>query len=187
VARWVLQVEHPEEVHCNAGKYYHRDDDWSMYDTMDVTMKYPGGQTIRWDGRSRTGYSVFGEGRGNVVYGSEGTVTISRNGYKVYDLRGKLIKEENEISEGETPGLEGEELIATKHVKNFLQTVREEAKPNSVLREAAATSHLNHLANIAYRTGQSLKVDPSNGHILDEAIMKKYWSREYEPGWEPKL
>ena len=49
------------------------------------------------------------------------------------------------------------------------------------------SSHLNHLANIAYRTGASMKIDPSNGHILDKKIMKKYWAREYEPGWEPKL
>ncbi len=55
VARWILQVDHPEEVECSAGKYYFRDDDWTMYDTMDVRMKYPGGKIIRWDGRSRTG------------------------------------------------------------------------------------------------------------------------------------
>ena len=52
---------------------------------------------------------------------------------------------------------------------------------------AARSSHLNHLANIAARTGQSLQVDPVSGHILDKKIMKEYWSREYEPGWEPKI
>jgi predicted dehydrogenase len=187
VARWVMQVEHPEEVQCNAGKYYYRDDDWSMYDTMDVTMRYPGGKAISWEGRSRIGYSIYGEGRGNVVYGTKGTATISRNGYKVYDLQGRLIKEENEASESVTTGMGGEGVITTAHLQNFIRTVRGEAEPNSVLKEAAASSHLNHLANIAYRTGRSLKVDPASGHILDEEIMKRYWSRDYEPGWEPKL
>jgi len=187
VARWILEVGHPEEVQCNAGKHYHRDDDWTMYDTMDVTMKYPGGKTIRWDGRSRTGHSIYGDGRGNVAYGTEGTVTISRNGYQVFDLRGKLLKEENEATESVTTGMGGGGDITTKHIQNFFQTIRGEAKPNSVLKEAAESSHLNHLANIAYKSGKNLKVDPANGHILDEEVMKKYWTREYEPGWEPKL
>ena len=26
-----------------------------------------------------------------------------------------------------------------------------------------------------------------NGHILDEEIMKNHWTRDYEPGWEPRL
>lgn len=187
VARWILQVGHPQELRCSAGKYYHRDDDWAMYDTMDVQMLYPGGKSIRWDGRSRTGHSVYGSGRGNVVYGTEGTATISRNGYQVFDLQGRLIKEENEASQSVTTGLGGGGDITTKHILNFFQTLRGEAGPNSVLGEAAASSHLNHLANIAYKTGKSLKVDPVSGHILDEGIMKAHWARDYEPGWEPEL
>ena len=150
-------------------------------------MLYPGGKSIRWDGRSRTGHSIYGSGRGNVVYGTEGTATISRNGYRVFDLGGKLIREEDEASQSVTTGLGGEGDITTRHVLNFFQTVRGEAKPNSVLKEAAESSHLNHLANIAYKTGKSLKVDPVSGHILDEEIMKEHWTRSYEPGWEPKL
>jgi len=187
VARWILQVGHPEEVQCNAGKYYHRDDDWTMYDTMDVHFLYPGGKSIRWDGRSRTGHSIYGSGRGNVVYGSEGTASIDRNGYQVYDLRGKLLKEESEATQSVTTGMGGGGDITTKHIQNFLMTVRGEETPNSVLKEAAGSSHLNHLANIASRTGKNLKVDPSNGHIRDQKIMELYWARSYEPGWEPRL
>jgi len=187
VARWILQVQNPQDVYCNAGKYYYVDDDWTMYDTMDVTFKYPGGQSIRWDGRSRTGFSAYGEDRGNVAYGSKGSITISRNGFKVYDLSNKLIREEKEATESVTTGLGGGGDISTKHIFNFLETVRGRSKPNSVLTEAVMSSHLNHLANIASRTGKMLRVDPQNGHILDKKIMKEFWAREYEPGWEPKL
>jgi predicted dehydrogenase len=187
VARWVLQVAHPEHVFCNAGKYYYVEDDWTMYDTMDVTFRYPGGKSIRWDGRSRTGFSAYGEGRGNVIYGSKGSVTISRNGFKVYDLKNKLIREEKEVTESVTTGLGGGGDISTKHILNFIETIRGKAKPNSVVKEAAISSHLNHLANISSRTGQPLQVDPVKGHIMNKQIMKEYWSREYEPGWEPKL
>ncbi|PID93309.1 MAG: dehydrogenase [Bacteroidetes bacterium] len=187
VARWVLQVGHPESVFCNAGKYYHLDDDWSMYDTMDVTMKYPGGKSIRWDGKSRTGYSVYGTDRGNVVFGEKGSAVIGRNGFKIYDLKGKEIRAEDEASTSVTTGLGGGGAISTKHVFNFIEAVRGTAQANSVLSEAVKSSHLNHLANISYRSGQSLEVDPDTGRIMDYKLMQKYWSREYEPGWEPKL
>ena len=187
VARWILQVDHPQDVFCNAGKYHYVDDDWTMYDTMDVTFQYPEGKSIRWDGRSRTGYSVYGNGRGNVVYGSEGSVTISRNNFKIFDLKNKLVREENEETLSETTGLGGGGDITTRHILNFVETVNGKARPNSVLEEAVKSSHLNHLANISYRTGQALQCDPSTGHIMDWQIMKEYWAREYEPGWEPKL
>lgn len=187
VARWILQVGNPSGVFCNAGKYHFVDDDWTMYDTMDVTFKYASGKSIRWDGKSRTSYTTYGSDRGNIAYGSEGTVTISRNGFKVFDLKNNLVREEKEPSQSVTTGLGGGGGITTNHMLNFLETVRGKARPNSQLEEAAMSSHLNHLANIAYRTGASMKIDPSNGHILDKKIMKKYWTREYEPGWEPKL
>jgi predicted dehydrogenase len=187
VARWILGVGHPDEVLCSAGKYYYRDDDWTMYDTMDVVFRYPGGKSIRWDGRSRTGYMPYGDDRGNIVYGSTGTVKITRNGYQIFDMENQLVREEEEKSTSVTSGTEGEEGIATLHIANFLDTVNGTAKPHSVLKEAAISSHLNHLANIAYRTGRTQKVDADNGHLLDQEAMELYWSREYEPGWEPKI
>jgi predicted dehydrogenase len=188
MARWILKVGHPEEVQCNAGKYHFTDDNWSMYDTMDVIFRYAGGKSIRWDGRSRSYYLTYGDDRGNIVYGSKGIVTINRNGFKVFDLKNELLREEAEETRNVTTGMGGGGGITTSHIANFLETVKGNATPNSVLDEAAKSSHLNHLANIAYRTGSGLlKVDPSNGHILDKSIMGKYWAREYEPGWEPKL
>ncbi len=187
VARWILQVEHPESVFCNAGKFYFKDDDWTMYDTMDVTFEYPGGRSIRWDGKSRNNYQTYGSDRGNVVYGSEGTVTITRNGFKQYDLKGKLVREEDEPSRSVTTAAGGEGDITTNHIFNFLQVVRGKEKPNVTLEESVKSTHLVHLANIAYRNGTSLKCDPATGHILDREVMERYWSREYEPGWEPGL
>jgi len=30
-------------------------------------------------------------------------------------------------------------------------------------------------------------LDPTNGHIKNDTVALKYWSREYQPGWEPKI
>ena len=45
---------------------------------------------------------------------------------------------------------------------------------------------LVQLGNIAQRSGTTLDIDPSNGHIKNNQVADKLWSREYEPGWEPK-
>jgi predicted dehydrogenase len=185
VARWVLQVAHPEKVIFSGGKYHFPEDDWTMYDTMDATFIYPGNKIIKWDGKSRNSHKTYGDGRGNIVYGTDGSVVINRNGYKQFDRGGKLVREEYEKSLSETTGLGGGGDITTIHIANFLDAVEGKAGQNSDLKESADSTLLCHLANIAYRTGKVLDCDPSNGHILDRKIMKQYWDREYEPGWEP--
>jgi len=42
-------------------------------------------------------------------------------------------------------------------------------------------------ANIALLTQQTLEIDPKNGHILNNPEAQKFWSKEYEKGWEPKV
>jgi hypothetical protein len=32
--------------------------------------------------------------------------------------------------------------------------------------------------------GKLLKVDPANGHFRNQEVMREFWSRSYEPGWE---
>ena len=34
------------------------------------------------------------------------------------------------------------------------------------------------------RSGKSFKIDSQNGNIIDKKIKKKFWSREYEKGWD---
>ncbi len=89
VGRWALQVDFPEKVVVNAGKYHFPDDGWTMYDTMDASFTFPGGKTIRWDGKSRNNYKTYGADRGTIIYGSEGSVYVDRGVYKLYDRSGK--------------------------------------------------------------------------------------------------
>jgi predicted dehydrogenase len=185
VGRWALEVDFPEKVIVNAGKYHVPDDGWTMYDTMDASFIFPGGKIIRWDGKSRNNYKTYGADRGTIIYGSEGSVYVDRGIYKLYDRSGKLIKDSrSELAEAGT-ALGGGGDMTTLHVENFFDAIRGKTKPKSPVDEGAKSTHMCHLANIAYRTGKELVCDPENGHILDEEAMK-LWGRTYEPGWEPK-
>ncbi len=186
VARWALNVDYPEKVSVEADKRHFIDDGWTVYDTMKAAYYYPGNKVIEWDGKARSGYNTYGSGRGNIIYGSEGTVFVNRDGYKLYDRAGKLVKEsKSESGEGGT-ALGGGGGMTTMHVVNFFNTIRGIEKLNSPIDEMIKSTHMCHLANISYRLKKDLIIDPKNGKTED-AEVNKLWSRDYEIGWEPNV
>jgi hypothetical protein len=58
---------------------------------------------------------------------------------------------------------------------------------NSDILSGHQSTLLVQLGNISQRVGRSLDINPQNGHILKDKEAMKYWSREYQPGWEPKI
>lgn len=186
VARWALQVEYPKSVSVEAKKQHFKEDGWQMYDTMFATFDFENDKVINWDGKSRNGYQTYFGGRGTVIYGSEGTVLVDRGHYKLFDRSGKLIREES--SGGSEGGLTlgGGGNTSTRHIVNFYDTIRGKAKLNSPIDEGVKSSLLCHLANISSRLQKPLELDSSNGHIYDREGMQ-LWSREYAPGYEPRV
>ena len=184
VARWALQVEYPEFVTVEAAKRYFPNDGWEVYDTMEATYRFPGNKIIQWDDQSRNGYKTYGTDRGTIIYGTNGTVYVDRDGYKLYNREGKMIKDSKATGSEAGTALGGGGDMTTRHVVNFFDAVRGKAKQASPIAEGAKSVLLCHLANIAYRTNKPLNVDAKTGHIHDADAMK-LWSREYAKGWEP--
>jgi predicted dehydrogenase len=187
IARWALQVGLPNKVIVDADKRHFKDDGWEMYDTMDATFKFENNKTIKWDGKSRVGYDTYKAGRGTIIYGTEGTVFVDRGHYKLFDRKGKLIKKSEAVSQEGGTQLGGGGDLSTMHVSNFFDGIRGKAELKAPIDEGAKSTLLCHLANIASRTDEVLKCDPTNGHILNSEKAMKLWRREYEKGWEPKL
>ena len=88
---------------------------------------------------------------------------------------------------GSALDIRGGDSLTALHVNNFLQSIRGNESPSAPVDEGQRSVLLCHLGNIAQRTGRALHCDPSNGHIIDDREAMGYWSREYEPGWEPKV
>ena len=186
VARWALGVELPVHVDVRSGKNQFHDDGWEMYDSMEARFKFSDGQVVEWDGQSRNGYEKYHKARGTMVYGSEGSAFIDRDGYELYDRKGKLIK--SNVLEGSEDGiaLGGGGDLTTVHATNFFQTIRGKETLASPIQQGAKSQALTHYANIASRIDKSFEVDEKTGRIYDREAMA-LWSRSYEPGWEPKL
>jgi predicted dehydrogenase len=185
IARWALNVHYPEKVDVYSSKNHFLDDGWTMYDTMEAKFEFPNNLKIDWNCHSRNSYykNMMG-GRGTVVYGTNGSAFINRNGYSVYDLNGKEIKNSVSTDKESSTELGGGGNMTTKHFRNFFKSIRESAELNSPIDDAVISQSMVHYANLAHRSGKSFKIDPKNGNVLDKKIKKKFWSREYEKGWD---
>lgn len=190
VARWALGLEHPEEVISTGMKGRYKDSDWEMYDTIHVTWKYPDGKTIVWDGNSRSGINKMGSGRGTIVYGEKGSMMLTRAGYVLYDQDGKEVevgREEEVQASTQTQNLVGGGSLTEKHIMNFGEAIRDRSvRLNSPIPEGSISTNMTHYANMAYREGKPLKINPRNGKLASK-VGKKFWKGEYEKGWEPKV
>ncbi len=184
VARWALGVDYPKRVDVLANKRHFVDDGWEMYDTMDATFKFPGNKVIQWDGKSRNACQTYGADRGTIVYATEGSLFINRDGYKLFDRSGKLIKSSESATKEAGTALGGGGDMSTAHVVNFFDAVRGKAELTAPIADGAITMAMVHYSNIAYRIGKGFDVDDKTGRMFDRKAMK-LWGRDYEPGWEP--
>jgi predicted dehydrogenase len=172
LCRWGLGVDFPSHVSSSGGRYRYEDDQETP-DTHVVSFDFGDRKTITWEGFS---CNQIPNGRPDVLFqGENGSLTIQGNGYTIFDPKGKEIQKSS--------GPASDDL----HIGNLLAAVRKGVPLNSEIEEGHKSTLLCHLGNIAHRTGRALKCDPKNGRILDSAEAMKFWQREYEKGWEPKV
>jgi predicted dehydrogenase len=186
--RWFLGVDYPTKVTSAGGRYAFRDD-WQTPDTQVAGFEFGDRKLITWEGRSCNQYPVEGTGRGFTIYGDRGTlVNGGAADYKIYDDKNKLVKEvKSAIKPDPSNPVSANGNLDLYHFENFVEAVRGNTTLHSPVDEAQKSVLLCHLANIAQRTGRALHCDESNGHIKDDPEAMKFWQRDYEKGWEPRV
>lgn len=188
IARWGLGVDYPTKVSSNGGRYRYNDD-WQTPDTQVINMEFGDKCTISWEGRSCNGAPVEGDAVGVIFYGEKGSLQIGGgNSYRIFDLKGKLVKEvANDIKVDTSSLTNPSELLDAYHIQNFFDAIKNGAPLASDIIGGHQSTLLVQLGNIAQRTGTSLDTNPLNGRILNNPEAMKLWSRTYEPGWEPTI
>lgn len=186
LCRWALGVDYPSKVTSSGGRYHYKDD-WEFYDTLVTNYEYDDDKMITWESISCNGMGQYGRGRGVSIVGTEGTVVIDRNSYEVYDLRGRKTDEFRTASRNETQDLLSIDSMTDSHFQNLVNGIRVGEKLRSPIDDASVSVTILLLSNIAWKVGRALNLNKENGHILNDAEANKYWSREYEKGWEPKV
>ncbi len=183
--RWGLQVDYAERVTSAGGRYRYRDD-WETPDTQVITMEFPDNTFMEWEGRSCNGRTIEGSSAGVIFYGEKGSLLIDGNAYKIFDLENHIVEDvKNDVVVDPRNRVNPSQVLDALHIQNFFDGIRKGEKLNADILGGHKSTLLCQLGNIAYRSGDVLHIDPENGHILGDEKAMAYWSREYEPGWEP--
>lgn len=188
IARWGLQVDYPTKVSSNGGRFHYKDD-WETPDTQVINIDFADKCAITWEGRSCNGRQIEGASVGVIFYAENGSLQIEGdNGYKIYDLSGKLMKEvKNETKVDVRSLTDPSQALDAIHIQNFFNAINVGGKLNADIVSGHKSTLLVQLGNIAQRVGDTLDIDPKNGRILNNADAKKLWSRTYQKGWEPTV
>jgi predicted dehydrogenase len=184
VGRWFLGVDYPKSVSSTGGRFHYADD-WQFPDTQEATFVFDGDKSIIWQGQSCNGLGLYDRSRGTTILGTNGSVVVDRDGYVVYDLKNKKVKEVNAAPKGDGLNTVGDDWLTQLHIDNFVNAVRTGTKLSAPIEDGAITGMLCHLGTISQQVGRKLTTDPKTGHILNDADASKLWSRDYDPRWKP--
>jgi predicted dehydrogenase len=185
VCRWALGVDYPNHVTASGGRYAFKDD-WQFYDTIVTNFEYDD-KMISWTSASCNGMHTYNRGRGSVIEGTEGSVLVDRDGYEVYDLTGKKTGEFKVGKQTSTADLIGADSMTDAHFANFIAGIRKGEKLNAPVSVGNVAVTMLQLSNIAWFVHRDLNLDPSDAKIKNDSEAMKYWNREYEKGWEPRI
>jgi predicted dehydrogenase len=188
VCRWALGLDFPSRVSSNGGRYAFQDD-WETPDTQVISWDFAEGKTMTWEGHSCNKQPIEGLGRGVVIYGTGGSAVLENDNCKIVDNGGKTLLDRKSNSKADptnTISASGADMDAL-HFKNFIDAIRLGTPLSAPISEGHKSVAMLQIGNIAWRTGRMLNLDPANGHIKDDPEAAKLWSRNYEPGWEPKV
>ena len=185
VCRWALGVGYPKRVTASGGRYHFKDD-WQFYDTLVTSFEYEGAM-LTWDGKSCQGMKYYGRDRGSAILGTNGTVLVDRDGYEIYDLKGKRISEFKVGSQTSSTDLVGSDSMTDAHFANFIAGIRSGEKLNAPVSEGNVAVTMLQLSNIAWEVNHELNLNTKDGRIQDDPEAMKLWNREYETGWAPRL
>ena len=185
VCRWALDAAYPDKITASGGRYHYRDD-WEFYDTLLTSFEY-GDRMITWEGLSCQGKYYYNRSRGAMIHGTEGSVLIDRNSYIVFDRNNKEVESFSKSEKDATIDLVGAGPMTSMHMQNLVDGIRDGAKLNSPIEEGNISVTMLQYTNLAWKLGRDMQVNPATGRIKGDKEATDQCSREYEPGWEPKI
>ena len=185
VCRWLIGVDYPKHVSASGGRYQFKDD-WQFYDTLVTSFEYDD-KIISWEGKCCQGMKFYNRDRGSAIMGTTGTVVVDRGGYEIYDLKGNKTSEFKAEKAAGSEDLTGADSMTDRHFANFIAGIRTGEKLNAPVEVGNVAVTMLQLSNVAWKLNRGLNLDTTDGKVLNDPEAMKYWNREYEKGWEPKV
>jgi len=185
VCRWALGVDYPSRITSSGGRYHFKDD-WEFYDTLVTNFEYDD-KMISWEGKCCEGMKLYNRDRGSTIMGTNGSVLVDRDGYEIYDLKGKKTSEFKLGTETSSSDLTGRDSMTDAHIANFIAAIQKGESLNAPVSVGNVAVTMLQLSNVAWEVNRELHLDTATGKIQNDAEAMKQWGREYEKGWAPHL
>jgi len=184
---WGMKLKFPKKISSMGGRYYHNDD-WETPDTQLIIMEFDNA-LVHFDCYSCNPKRTDDAAVGVMFFGDLGSLFISGgNEYKIYDLKNTVIKDVKSnlrFVSGNT--VDPSQDLDMIHFQNFFDAIRKGTLLACDAELGHQCSAIMLLGNISQRVGRTLNLNPANGHIIGDNEAQGFWSRDYEPGWEPKI
>ncbi len=126
---------------------------------------------------------------GNIFMGDKGFMVLDQGGFQLYKSAAANVSGEaaRGAGAGNKEKYEKSTVVtatgddATPHMKNFLDAVRSRdyKSLHAEIEIGARSAAFCHLANISYRTGRMLKLDPKTGMIQGDNEARALMTRNY--------
>ncbi|HWQ55700.1 MAG TPA: Gfo/Idh/MocA family oxidoreductase [Bryobacteraceae bacterium] len=150
------------------------DDAKEVPDTQVLTYDY-GNLLLTWELRSFAKQDpIEGTAAGTGYYGTEGTLIVDGQGWKVYSKDGK-------------PGPSGK-YSGGSHEQNFLECMKSRKRPNSDVEIGRLSTTLCHLGNICTHLKRDVRFDPKTETFGNDREANTYLTKQYrKPYLPPKV
>jgi predicted dehydrogenase len=188
MARWVIDRAYPKSVQSTGGIHFFHDDQETP-DTHVVAWDYDG-LTMTFEQTLWTPYqqkTPFNERDQDVlpnwpfsgtrieIYGSKQWMMLGRHGdgWEVFEQ--SAPNRFHSVAHGY--GRQAND----RHFANFVDCIRTRTRPNADIEQVHLSTLLCHYANIAYRLGRKLTIDPTSEGFLGDSQADALVKREYRP------
>jgi predicted dehydrogenase len=206
IADWYLGPLVPRSVVSFGGRFA-LDDNGETPDTQDAVFDFPDFTAV-WSHREASQGEPSGSGL--VFYGTKGSLSVSRNGYRVTPDR--MIRPEDAVPQFTTGGQPVGGVVRSpqpaenrqwttaladttgnsydqfrRHVRNFLDCIKSRERPISDLESGHRVAALCHLANISLRLGRCVAWNASDETIPRDEEANRMLQRPYRSPWDREL
>jgi predicted dehydrogenase len=167
---WIMGVTAPKTAMSVGGKYALQDNRETP-DTQDAFLDY-GDFYLQVSIYHTNAQPIEGSGYGIAFYGTNGTLLLTREGFRVFP-EGDRMKP---IEHGGSPQSE-------PHMRNWLDCIKTRQQPIAPIEWGHWSTNPLHLANIAFRVGRLVKWDAKQELIVGDEEANKFLCRTYRKPW----
>ncbi len=169
VAVWALNLGLPKRV--TAHGVCSSEDGSETPHTLTAVYEYEN-LLLTWEHRQWSDRGIEGRSAAVAFHGDQGTLIVDRGGWKIYGAK-------------QTKTEDTSEMLRT-HLRNFVECVRTRQAPCAEFRKTVTAATLCHLANIAFRTNQDLRVQTDSAAKVNvlPTEAQAFLSRSARPPWD---